>query len=460
LTAFLLPAALPLLLKNSFFPQHKLPSFDLPEYRKEHRAKYGLPRVQFRFFDLHDVSSSELSLPPSDSIERFILEEQVRTILSLDYRHRKDCVRSLLNLSPSGRYPVDYIIMEVTLGELFRLPCPNAKFLFYFSVLLEFSKLPELGFSSLIALSFEMLYEKLEWMEVECRERFSLWFAWHLSNNSYKWHWDDWKNCDRKCEPAQYGFIRSALQKCVKLSYHERIHGVLPEDLHHLMPSAPRPCFELFSLADTEEFASVEGLADSQVHPASPVVRRVFEAVRKKEPSNFIRSLLQEVSREHISINDRYKSVEEFQVYLFTQCLLLAGSKSYSHFISALERYMKLLNEISQLEDCKNQIIYALFSFWESSAQMLAILMDRLVTYRVIDPTSVINCLFSYDFLENHEKLGLWDILTATLNKMVARTDQMKLDIELVEGEISYLEHGKKVCLFSAVFASRHCPFR
>jgi hypothetical protein len=31
------------------------------------------------------------------------------------------------------------------------------------------------------------------------------------------------------------------------------------------------------------------------VHPASPVVRRVFEAVRKKEPSNFIRSLLQEV---------------------------------------------------------------------------------------------------------------------------------------------------------------------
>jgi nuclear cap-binding protein subunit 1 len=53
--------------------------------------------------------------------------------------------------------------------------------------------------------------------DVECAQRFSTWFAWHLSNNDFKWTWNDWADLVQFSEddPRRL-FGEEVLEKCVR----------------------------------------------------------------------------------------------------------------------------------------------------------------------------------------------------------------------------------------------------
>lgn len=93
-----------------------------------------------------------------------------------------------------------------------------------------------------LAQAVELLYERLDCMNVACVDRFASWFAYHLSNFQFKWSWEEWSNC-LNMDPLhpKPKFIRETLVRCMRLSYYQRVLDVIPDSFKSLAPEEPRP---------------------------------------------------------------------------------------------------------------------------------------------------------------------------------------------------------------------------
>lgn len=87
-----------------------------------------------------------------------------------------------------------------------------------------------------------MIFERLDTMNAACVDRFASWFAYHLSNFQFRWSWEDWSS-SLSLDPLhpKLKFIRGALAKCMRLSYHQRIIDIVPETFQGLVPEIPKP---------------------------------------------------------------------------------------------------------------------------------------------------------------------------------------------------------------------------
>jgi nuclear cap-binding protein subunit 1 len=75
--------------------------------------------------------------------------------------------------------------------------------------------------------------------------RFVNWFSYHLSNFQFRLSWEDWESClQMEAEHPRPKFIREVLLKAQRLSYHERIHKIVPESFQPLTPARPDPIFK------------------------------------------------------------------------------------------------------------------------------------------------------------------------------------------------------------------------
>ena len=99
--------------------QHNLPPMVPPPHHPS--TSYPLPMVVFRMFDYTDCLEGPI-LPGLHSIERYLIEEQLRHLLQTYHTERKDCAAQLLSYPLKSKIPLEYMIVEVMFGELFRLP--------------------------------------------------------------------------------------------------------------------------------------------------------------------------------------------------------------------------------------------------------------------------------------------------------------------------------------------------
>ena len=119
----------------------------------------------FRMFDYTDCPEGPI-LPGQHSIERW----------------RKECAAQLLSYPLKNKIPLEYIIVEVMFGEIFRLPNPLCLEIAYGSILIELCKLQPSTMPQVLAQATELLYERIDAMNKTCFDRFVNWFSYHLSN--------------------------------------------------------------------------------------------------------------------------------------------------------------------------------------------------------------------------------------------------------------------------------------
>jgi len=105
------------------------------------------------------------------------------------------------------------------------------------------------------------------------------------------------------------------------------------------------------------------------------------------------------------------------------------GSKSLSHVLSSIERCKERLLTLAlgtSAEAAQNQIIESVMSYWKDQPGIGVNIVDKLLNYTILSPTSVIRWALS----TNGERLGktfVFEMVSATVGKVTKRLRQVTL---------------------------------
>ncbi|KAI7896054.1 armadillo-type protein [Mucor mucedo] len=412
--------------------QHDLPRFVVPNHTDN--VTYIAPNPTMKIL-IDEGGASLPSIPNHNSIEYFILQETISDTMELFEVNRKDCARYLLGIANSfepkffksppsssedapeikeeenSRWNLSDLLVEAAFSQMLRLPTPPVRQVFYSCVFIELCRADVDTFPMALGRGVKALFDRLAYMDVECVHRLWCWFSHHLSNFGFQWDWQAWDSV-LTLDPLhpQVCFIRETLEKETRLSYYERIKSIIPVEFQKLIPAiAPGPDFEY----------------KDPNHPLHEKAKIIIESLRTKKSVEEVRALLAQFKKElgvEISEQEQTQIVRQ----MFVQCLLLVGSKSFSHILNVVERYLDVLRFVNTTPEGRLHTVQIVASFWKNNTQFLGILLDKLLNYRVIDPTSVITWIFEADQLKFVGRSFIWEILKNTLAKVNSRVVQVK----------------------------------
>lgn len=84
------------------------------------------------------------------------------------------------------------VAVDAVFSQLFQLPTPEHKLVYYHSLLTECCKIAPAAIAPSLGRAIRFLYNNLETMDLELSNRFLDWFAHHLSNFGFTWKWSEW----------------------------------------------------------------------------------------------------------------------------------------------------------------------------------------------------------------------------------------------------------------------------
>ncbi|CAH0390592.1 unnamed protein product [Bemisia tabaci] len=383
--------------------QHNLPTVLPPPHHDSY--EYPMPWVVFRMFDYTDCPETPV-LPGAHSIERFLIEEHLHQIVETYHWERKDCAAHLLNFTHKLKIPLEYCIVEILFAELFNVPAPRYLEIFYGSTLIELCKLQPSTLPQVLAQATEILFMRIESMNVTCFDRFVNWFAYHLSNFQFRWSWEDWDCCiERDPEHPQPKFIREVLLKCLRLSYHQRITDMVPPSFQKFIPPEPVPKYKYHANEDTIYLPGVQ------------VATQLMKAIREKCTPEEAAALLAELPNP-LQDEDGDARLNPLKIDVFVQTLLFLASKSFSHAFAAISKFHIVFKALAESEEAQICILRSLFELWRNHQQMLCVLIDKMLKLQIVECSAVANWIFSKEMSSEFTKLYLWEILHLTIKKM------------------------------------------
>lgn len=155
------------------------------------------------------------TVPPASDVSAILLRDVLTdTINILDY-NRNVTARFLIDLdcylapntfvkraTPFDKFrdistdrpmwkPED-VVVDAAFAQLFQLPAPEHKLVYYHSVLTEACKIAPAAIAPSLGRAIRFLYRNIERMDLELAQRFLDWFAHHLSNFGFTWKWTEW----------------------------------------------------------------------------------------------------------------------------------------------------------------------------------------------------------------------------------------------------------------------------
>ncbi|KAI9596951.1 MIF4G like-domain-containing protein [Syncephalis fuscata] len=447
--------------------QHSLPAIKIPDDNLN--VVYPISNLVFRLFADDQSAALPISMPSGTAIARHVLRDIIVDLLELYEVNRKECLKYLVSLreyfqpatfyiptpakeggaegdedttmpeitSDVGGWRLDAIIIEIVLGKLFELPAPEQKLVYYGVILMEMCKVVPDTFPLVFGRAISLLFDSVEQMDVGCMYRLCDFFVHHLSNFAFHWNWSEWSSVLQldRTNPKRV-FVRETLNKTIQLSYYDRIKTNLPEEMLVMIPPVtPGPRFRFGGQAAAKANPEQVALANA-----------LLDKLRTRSELSEVRALLNEFvigsGAEDGGEDANGATVDEERQRLarevLFQCVLLMGSKSFSHMMNITERCLPLLKEYSAESESKLQVIRIAEAFWFENTQFFGIIMDRFLIYRLVDPISVVQWLFDDKHMPHFDRFHYWVIMHRMLSKVVSKVqDTQKKLIQAREAHIT-----------------------
>lgn len=170
-------------------------------------------------------------------------------------------------------------------------------------------------------------------------------------------------------------------------------------------------------------------------NPNTPHAETILDLLRSKAPTDeinakadaFVKML---VAERGMSEEDAQKLNQKITI----QCTLLVGSKSFSHFLNLLERYLHLFKSLSSTPVKRQDLITCVWKFFGSQKQLGLIVLDKFLRYRILDPRDVVEWLFATE-IHVWSDLNTWDLFTNTIEVAQSRIANATTKLEELKND-------------------------
>ncbi|KAF9645332.1 hypothetical protein BDM02DRAFT_3101505, partial [Thelephora ganbajun] len=385
----------------------------------------------------------------------YALKSTLLDIIDIYDVNRKECARILLEFpkwTPPGTFrskpnpppgiqipdPVpgkdwqlENTVVDNILGSMYALPDSRQRSMYYIALITELCKLSPSTVGPAVGKSIRRLYGLLgDGLDTEVGHRFAEWFSVHMSNFNFQWVWKEWFWTSRipdlqlSSQNPRRSFMRKTVEYEIRLAYYDRIARTLPEDLQdpeaQIVPDqAPGPDYEY----------------DDPAHPYHDAAQSVLGLLRGRSKAEDVMSSLESLRNSLAESVHGTTNLDSVLRSIAIQSLLHTGSRSFSHFLNAVERYLPLLRNLaaggisssggSPSLEARMDILTASARFWKRNRQMVGIVFDKLMQYQIVDPTDVVSWAFGSGLGNGEGPLKVdhrqWDLLKGALDKANGR---------------------------------------
>ncbi|XP_074424493.1 nuclear cap-binding protein subunit 1-like [Larus michahellis] len=316
----------------------------------------------------------------------------------------------------------------------------------YTALLIELCKLQPGSLPQVLAQATEMLYMHLDTMNTTCIDRafffkmFINWFSHHLSNFQFCWSWEDWSDClTQDLEKPKSKFVREVLEKCMRLSYHQRIIDIVPSSFSVLSPANPACIYKY-------------GDESNRSLPGYTVALCLTIAIKNKASNDEIFDILKDVPNPNKDDDDDEGfAFSPLKTEVFVQTLLHLAAKSFSHSFSALAKFHEVFKVLAESDEGKLHVLRVVYEVWKNHPQMIAVLVDKMIRTQIVDCAAVANWIFSSELAHDFTMFYVWEILHSTIRKMNKHVLKIHKELEETKARLSK-QHKRVICVFFVFF--------
>ncbi|KRY14123.1 Nuclear cap-binding protein subunit 1 [Trichinella patagoniensis] len=382
---------------------HKLPLFTPCVFKNP--SKYPSPKVVFRIYGKENLLAKNMNLPECESIERFLLEQDLVWIIEKNYQQKKECAHLLVSFRKREEVSLDFLIVEVLFGKIFQLPKPRCAQIFYSSLLIELCHSWPNTIPQVVAQATQMICDNLDTMNMTCFDRFVDWLSFHLCHFKFLWSWENWINCGELNPLApQRMFFTELLCDCLQLSYHERLVEVLPTALHKLIPEVPLPKNK-FSGSGADRL------------PGASIAQHLTQALKEKCTPEDVHAILMDCPYPD---DDMDMPFNPLKIEVLTTAVLVSGSRSISHTVAILIKYMSVFKEFAaDSKEAQIHLLQTLHEVWFANEQRIMIVVDKMLKMQIIQSLAVIEWIFSEKMRGNLMRFTLICLFIYSVQKSV-----------------------------------------
>ncbi|CAM6096308.1 unnamed protein product [Calypogeia fissa] len=387
----------------------------LGKHRQEAELLYPRRIGRLRIFP---ASKTDEKIAP---VDRFVVAEYLQDVLFHLNGCRKECAGYMVGLPVPFRY--EYLMAEIVFSQLLLLPAPPFRLIYYTVVMVDLCKALPGAFPAVVAGAVRILFDKVGDMDVECRIRLVQWLSHHLSNFQFVWPWEEWAHVleNPKWSPQRV-FAQEVLEKEVRLAYYDKIKESLQSSprLIELLPPRSAPYYK-YGPDHMGEASQVE----------IAIATELIGMTRAKKSARDIQVYIEE---KVLPIHGQKMAIE-----ISVQTFLYIGSKSFTHTVTILEKYGTVLNKLTASnQDWHIIMTGAVAEFWKYSSQMTAVVIDRMMGYRIVSNLAIVSWVFSGENVKKfHTSDHVWEILGNAINKTNNRTADLRKDMVSIEKSVT-----------------------
>jgi len=249
------------------------------EMRKANKVRFQPPLKTSR------LVTNKLALEGADDQmsehDWWVLEDYLLMIVEMFAKDIDECSKQLLRI-PLLHPHFEAIIVETLFSQMLRLPNPAQLPLFY-SRLLQALVDKQFSVKQVLERAYAALFEQLPVLDEDAVEVLAEAYAYHLHVNGYQADWSAFTE-DGVAVSLQR-FLRRALERLQRLSFHDNVLHKVPQAIHPYVPPDPGPSGKFDAKKDLEfgRMVGVVRIKDSDEKLVMKYCRRLMRLCAKDE---------------------------------------------------------------------------------------------------------------------------------------------------------------------------------